>query len=134
MLSDAGVLSEAGVFSDGCGVSDAGVLSGAGVFSDGCGDCPPPGPPPGPALPVLASMLMGSARSSLLWADHGVIRSLPKGDETEPDKDDETKSDKDDVVFIARVILITKKGNPVLKKFESTSGSEEGINVCNPSD
>ena len=46
-----------------------------------------------PAL-ALASMLMGSARSSLLWADGGVIRSLPK--------DDETKPDKDDVVFIAR--------------------------------
>ena len=89
-------------FDKGGVLNDAGVLSEAGVFSDGCGDCPPPGPPPGHHLPALAWMLMGSARSSLLWADHGVIRSLPKGDETEPDKDDETKSDKDDVVFIAR--------------------------------
>ena len=53
-------------------------------------------------LPALVLMLMGSARSSLLQGNGCVIRSLPKGDETEPDKDDETKSDKDDVVFIAR--------------------------------
>ena len=62
-----------------------GVLSEAGVFSDGCGDCPPPGPPPA-SVGVDAD---GLGPIFIVQGNGCVIRSLPKSDETKSDYDDD---------------------------------------------